>query len=107
MGQRRDWAKTLDEFEQSGLSVKDFAKRIGCTTLLYRYTTLLYRYKNLRAETRQLSVHGGEVVTFELKTETPKAQEEVTTLRYGELELSMPELPHPLWLTTLMKELKR
>jgi len=101
MGQRRDWAKTLDEFEQSGLSVKDFAKRIGCST------TSLYHYKNLRAETRQLSVRGGEVVSFELKTETPKAQEEVTTLRYGELELSLPELPHPLWLATLMKELKR
>ena len=101
MGQRRDWAKTLDEFEQSGLSVKAFAQKIGCST------TSLYRYKNLRAETRQLSVRGGEVVSFELKTETPKAQEEVTTLRYGELELSMPELPHPLWLATLMKELKR
>ena len=28
MGQRRDWAKTLDEFEQSGLSVKAFAQKI-------------------------------------------------------------------------------
>ena len=101
MGQRRDWAKTLDEFEESGLSVKAFAKQIGCST------TSLYRYKNLRAETRQLSVREGEVLSFELKTEAPKAQEEVTTLRYGELELSMPELPHPLWLATLMKELKR
>jgi transposase-like protein len=101
MGQRRDWAKTLDELEQSGLSVKAFAQQIGCST------TSLYHYKNLRAETRQLSVRGGEVVSFELKTETPKAQEEVTTLRYGELELSLPELPHPLWLATLMKELKR
>ena len=55
MGQRRDWAKTLDEFEQSGLSVKDFAKRIGCST------ASLYHYKNLRAETRQLSVREGEL----------------------------------------------
>ena len=47
MGQRRDWAKTLDEFEQSGLSVKTFAQKIECST------TSLYRYKNLRAETRQ------------------------------------------------------
>jgi len=101
MGQRRDWAKTLDEFEQSGLSVKAFAQKIGCST------ASLYHYKNLRAETRQLSVREGEVLSFELKTEAPKAQEEVTTLRYGELELSMPELPHPLWLATLMKELKR
>ena len=101
MGQRRDWAKTLDELEQSGLSVKAFAQQIGCST------TSLYHHKNLRAETRQLSVREGEGLSFELKTEAPKAQEEVTTLRYGELELSMPELPHPLWLATLMNELKR
>ena len=101
MRQRRDWAKSLDEFERSGLSIKALAQKIGCNT------TSLYHYKNLRAETRQLSVRGGEVVSFELKTETPKAQEGFTTLRYGELELSMPELPHPLWLATLMKEHKK
>lgn len=101
MGQRRDWAKTLDELEQSGLSVKAFAEKIGCSR------TSLYHHKNLRAETRQLSVCEGGVLSFELKTDVPKAKEEVTTLRYGELELSLPELPHPLWLATLMKELKK
>ena len=105
MGQRRDWAKTLDEFEHSGLSVKALAKQIGCnTTSLYHDKN---HDKNLRAETHQLNVRGGEVLSFELKTEALKTKEELITLCYGELALSLPELPHPLWLTTLMKELKR
>ena len=94
-------AKVLDELEHSGMSVEAFAKKIRCSK------TSLYHYKNQRAAASKLRVSEGEVLSLQLKTDGHTVKEELTKLRYGELELSFNELPHPLWIATLIKELKR
>ena len=98
--QPRPWPEIINQLESSGLSIKEFAQREG-----YSKSSLYLHRKKLR----ETQPHPPQIISFEIRppTPTPTAPLEIATLSIGEVKLSLNELPHPLWLATVMKELKR
>ena len=105
MKSRDEWDKIIEDLESSGLSVLEFAReRKMCRSRLY------YHRKRRTQRRRELIIlKAREVRAIELtppETERggPASQ---LNLERGQSVLSFPELPHPIWLATLIKELER
>ena len=105
MKSRDEWDKIIEDLESSGLSVLEFAReRKMCRSRLY------YHRKRRTQRSRELiTLEAREVRAIELtppETERggPASQ---LNLERGHSVLRFLELPHPIWLATLIKELER
>ena len=105
MKSRDEWDKIIEDLESSGLSVLEFAReRKMCRSRLY------YHRKRRTQRSRELiTLKAREVRAIDLSPSETERGESVPQLKFerGQSVLRFPELPHPIWLATLIKELER
>ena len=105
MKSRDEWDKIIEDLESSGLSVLEFAReRNICRNRLY-----YHRKRRVQRRRELITLKAREVRAIELtpsETERGGSASQLN-LERGQSVLRFPELPHPIWLATLIKELER
>ena len=105
MKSRDEWDKIIEDLESSGLSVLEFAReRNICRNRLY-----YHRKRRVQRRRELITLKAREVKAIELtpsETERGGSASQLN-LERGQSVLRFSELPHPIWLATLIKELER
>lgn len=105
MKSRDEWDKIIEDLESSGLSVLEFARERNICR------NRLYYHRKRRAQRRRelITLKAREVRAIDLSPSETERGESVPQLKFerGQSVLRFPELPHPIWLATLIKELER
>ena len=101
MKSREEWDKRIEDLENSGLSILE--RKV-------RQNRLYYHRKRRTQRSRELiTLKAREVRAIELTPPETERGEPASQLNLerGQSILRFPELPHPIWLATLIKELER
>ena len=105
MKSRDEWDKIIEDLESSGLSVLEFAReRKMCRSRLY-----YHRKRRTQRRRELITLKAREVRAIDLTPPETERGEPASQLNLerGHSVLRFPELPHPIWLATLIKELER